>query len=55
MATQKMLKFVSLGKEMPEKRQAAERNQDFGEIYGRFSEKKAAEQASRCEQCGVPF
>jgi glutamate synthase (NADPH/NADH) small chain len=51
----KMMQFVSLGQAMPEKRGAAERKADFREIYGRFSEKKAAEQASRCEQCGVPF
>lgn len=55
MATQKMLKFVSLGKEMPEKRQATERNRDFDEIYREFAAEKAAEQASRCSQCGVPY
>ncbi len=51
----KMMQFVSIGQSMPDKRGAAERKADFREIYGRFSEKKAAEQASRCEQCGVPF
>ncbi|WP_283176801.1 NAD(P)-dependent oxidoreductase [Gemmobacter sp. 24YEA27] len=55
MATQKMLKFVSLGKEMPEKRKASDRNQDFDEIYREFAAEKAAEQASRCSQCGVPY
>ncbi len=55
MATQKMLKFVTLGKEMPEKRDAAARAQDFGEIYREFADQKAAEQASRCSQCGVPY
>ena len=55
MATQKMLKFVSLGKEMPEKREATDRNRDFDEIYREFAAEKAAEQASRCSQCGVPY
>ncbi len=55
MATQKMLKFVTLGKEMPEKRDASLRAQDFDEIYREFADRKAAEQASRCSQCGVPY
>jgi glutamate synthase (NADPH/NADH) small chain len=55
MATQKMLKFVTIGKEMPEKRDAASRAQDFHEIYREFADRKAAEQASRCSQCGVPY
>ena len=55
MAVEKMLKFVSLGKEMPEKRAASERAHDFGEIYREFADAKAAEQASRCSQCGVPY
>lgn len=55
MATQKMLKFVSVSKEMPEKRAADARNQDFNEIYREYAAEKAAEQASRCSQCGVPY
>ncbi|WP_374643033.1 NAD(P)-dependent oxidoreductase [Tabrizicola sp.] len=55
MATQKMLKFVTLGREMPEKREASLRSQDFHEIYREFADRKAAEQASRCSQCGVPY
>lgn len=55
MATQKMLKFVNIGREMPEKRDAATRAQDFHEIYREFAEIKATEQASRCSQCGVPY
>jgi len=54
-ATQKMLKFVTLGKEMPEKRDPSLRARDFGEIYREFANQKAAEQASRCSQCGVPY
>jgi len=52
---QKMLKFVSVGREMPKKRDAAERRGDFAEIYREFARAKAEEQASRCSQCGVPF
>ena len=55
MAGQKMLKFVTLGKEMPSKRAADERSADFDEIYREFAAEKAAEQASRCSQCGVPY
>ena len=55
MATQKMLKFVTVSKEMPEKRPADLRAQDFHEIYREFAAEKAAEQASRCSQCGVPY
>ncbi len=55
MAVQRMLKFVSLGKETPEKRPAPLRAEDFHEIYRQFAADKAAEQASRCSQCGVPY
>ncbi len=55
MAKNLMLQFVSLGKEMPEKRDAVVRSQDFGEIYREFAAMKAAEQAGRCSQCGVPY
>ena len=55
MAVQHMLKFVTLGKETPEKRPASLRAGDFHEIYREFAARKAAEQAGRCSQCGVPF
>jgi glutamate synthase (NADPH) small chain len=55
MAEQKMLKFVTVGKAMPEKRAADTRRMDFKEIYGEYASAKAAEQASRCSQCGVPY
>ena len=55
MATQKMLKFVTVGRQMPEKRDAASRSEDFHEIYREFAAAKAIEQASRCSQCGVPY
>ena len=52
---QRMLKFVSLDREMPEKRTAEERSRDFHEIYREYADRKAADQAGRCSQCGVPF
>ena len=51
----KMMQFVSVPPSMPDKRGAAERKADFAEIYGRFAPERASQQASRCEQCGVPF
>ncbi len=50
-----MLKFVTLGKETPEKRPAPARARDFDEIYRDYAADKAAEQAGRCSQCGVPY
>ncbi|NDW54212.1 NAD(P)-dependent oxidoreductase [Aliiroseovarius sp. PrR006] len=55
MAKQPMLKFVSVDRDMPEKRTAETRKEDFNEIYAEFAAQKAAEQASRCSQCGVPY
>ena len=37
------------------KRDATLRTEDFDEIYRQFAADKAAEQASRCSQCGVPY
>jgi glutamate synthase (NADPH/NADH) small chain len=50
-----MLRFVALGEQRPDKRLADLRTRDFHEIYADFIAEKAAEQASRCSQCGVPF
>jgi glutamate synthase (NADPH/NADH) small chain len=55
MASNVMLRFVDLGKEMPPKREASERREDFAEIYAEYAAAKAAEQAGRCSQCGVPY
>ncbi len=55
MAPTKMLQFVHVDQRMPDKRDATLRRQDFEEIYARFSDQGAAEQAGRCSQCGVPF
>lgn len=51
----RMLKFVNLDQQQPEKRLADQRKHDFKEIYQRFSEEQARIQASRCSQCGIPF
>ena len=50
-----MMKFVDIEKAMPDKRDGEARRRDFGEIYDEFDPARAAEQASRCEQCGIPF
>lgn len=55
MATQRMLQFVTMPRETPSKRAAEDRRDDFDEIYREFAAEKAAEQASRCSQCGVPY
>ena len=55
MAKQRMLQFVTVSREMPEKRAASVRALDFNEIYREFAAQKAAEQAGRCSQCGVPY
>jgi glutamate synthase (NADPH/NADH) small chain len=52
---ERMLQFVRLSQQTPEKRPAESRRTDFDEIYSRFSAERAGEQASRCSQCGVPF
>lgn len=55
MAENPMLKFVDVGRDMPEKREASARKEDFREIYAEYADAKAKEQASRCSQCGVPY
>ena len=51
----KMLQFVDVAQETPEKRSTVKRKTDFNEIYNEFITDKAKEQSSRCSQCGVPF
>ena len=50
-----MLKFTHINKQEPEKEKALSRKNNFNEIYSKFDQKIAAQQASRCSQCGVPF
>ncbi|MBB5688936.1 NAD(P)-dependent oxidoreductase [Roseomonas alkaliterrae] len=52
---EKMLQFVRLQQRQPEKRDAAERRGDWGEVYRAYAAEAAQQQASRCSQCGVPF
>jgi glutamate synthase (NADPH) small chain len=52
---ERMQKFVSVRQKLPDKRAPAERAADFHEIHREFIAQKAAEQAARCAQCGVPF
>ena len=51
----RMLRFVDVPRDMPSKRRADARTDDFREIYAEFADAKAAEQAARCSQCGVPY
>ena len=53
--TDKMLKFVNIDHQTPQKRTVGERKDDFNEIYKEFINDKAKQQSSRCSQCGVPF
>jgi len=53
--TKKMLQFVDVKQESPEKRGTDKRKDDFNEIYKDYIKIKATEQSSRCSQCGVPF
>ncbi len=55
MAKQSLLKFVEIDKQTPDKRPPDLRAHDFAEIYDEFSTDRAAEQAGRCSQCGVPY
>ncbi len=52
---ERMLKFTTVERTTPAKRAAETRAGDFHEIYADFIDAKAAEQASRCSQCGIPF
>ena len=52
---ERMLKFVTVSRATPQKRDAEERRGDFHEVYADFIDAKAKEQAARCSQCGVPF
>ena len=50
-----MLRFQTIEPDWPEKRSVEARARDFREVYAGYAAGKAAEQASRCSQCGVPF
>ena len=52
---ERMLKFTTVARVGPPKREADARVGDFQEIYGEYLDAKAGEQAARCSQCGIPF
>jgi glutamate synthase (NADPH/NADH) small chain len=52
---ERMLQFTHLPQQTPKKRAVTVRREDFSEIYEEFEPSQAAEQASRCSQCGIPF
>jgi glutamate synthase (NADPH/NADH) small chain len=47
--------FLEIERELPHKRKADERVNDWFEIYQAFPEEKQREQGARCMDCGVPF
>ena len=55
MAQDRMLQFVTVARQTPDKRPPNLRAQDFHEIYREYATAKAEEQAGRCSQCGVPY
>ena len=50
-----MHKFTELEQDFPKLRSALERKRDFAEIDELFTPSASSAQASRCEQCAVPF
>jgi glutamate synthase (NADPH/NADH) small chain len=50
-----VLLSLNIERDMPQKREADVRREDFDEIYAEFAKAKAEEQSSRCSQCGVPY
>jgi glutamate synthase (NADPH/NADH) small chain len=51
----KVTGFLEYTRETPERRPAAERINDWLEIYNPFPEERIREQGARCMDCGVPF
>ncbi|WP_373020650.1 glutamate synthase subunit beta [Thiomicrorhabdus sp.] len=47
--------FLELNRQLPEKKAAVERTQEFAEIYAPFEMKDAMAQADRCLHCGNPY
>lgn len=50
-----MLRFTDTQQQFPDITDADIRSRMFKEIYANFTDAGAAEQASRCSQCGIPF
>ena len=55
MAPEGRLKSVTLERHMSDKRTPEVRLGDHREIFANYGDASAAEQASRCTQCGVPY
>ncbi len=51
----KNFQFVELPRQNPDKVTARRRVRDWGEIYGHYENKTAAQQAGRCIDCGNPY
>jgi glutamate synthase (NADPH/NADH) small chain len=51
----KLTGFLEHGRELPERRPAIQRINDWFEIYCEFPEEKVRTQGARCMDCGVPF
>ncbi|MEO8960393.1 MAG: glutamate synthase subunit beta [Ginsengibacter sp.] len=51
----KITGFLEFTRELPKKRPAPERVNDYKEFIERYSERKLNEQAARCMDCGTPF
>jgi glutamate synthase (NADPH/NADH) small chain len=51
----KVTGFMEYQRETPERRPAAERVQDYFEVYREFPVDKVRAQGARCMDCGVPF
>ncbi len=47
--------FLKYGRELPPRREIAERKLDWIELYQEFPEEKLKHQAARCMDCGIPF
>lgn len=47
--------FLELDRQLPEKKPAMDRKQNFEEIYTEFDPQKAMAQADRCLHCGNPY
>ncbi|RYY27498.1 MAG: glutamate synthase subunit beta [Chitinophagaceae bacterium] len=47
--------FLEYTRELPSKRPAKERLNDFNEFVQRYDEKKLNQQSARCMNCGIPF
>lgn len=47
--------FLEFERELPQKRPASERVNDYNEFVKRYSEEKLNQQSARCMNCGIPF